>query len=202
MGITSAQARRLLREGNERFMRGQLSIKDLGANRRKELTVKQEPFAVVVCCADSRVPPEIVFDVGLGEIFVVRAAANIVDAVGLGTVEFVVEYFDLPLVVVLGHEKCGGVTAVVEGWSTPGSMSAIVEEIRPLVSQAQKAVGCCDVVEAITEMHVAKTLERIEASPVLKARRERGDLDIVSAIYRLESGRVEWLADNTSCENS
>ena len=96
-----------LKEGNERFATDRLEHKDMGAARRTELTAGQHPFAAVLSCADSRVPPEIVFDQGLGDLFVVRVAGNVGEPFALGSIDYAVEHLHVPLIVVLGHEKCG-----------------------------------------------------------------------------------------------
>ena len=138
---TSAnEALQKLIDGNKRFVTGQFALKDLGDARREELVKGQKPFAVILTCSDSRVPPEHIFDQGLGDIFVVRNAGNVVDPVTLGSIEYAVEHLLAPLVVVLGHDYCGAVKAAVDGGEAPGSIGAIIAKLLPSVEKA-KATG-------------------------------------------------------------
>ena len=121
-GITGAEAMQKLLEGNARFVSGNVSHQDQYVlERRSELISSQHPFAIVVGCSDSRVPPEAVFDQGLGDIFVVRTAGQVLDNASLGSIEYAVEHLGVPLVVVLGHDSCGAVTAAVKGGEAPGT---------------------------------------------------------------------------------
>lgn len=118
---TPEEAQKLLMEGNERFRTGQPLSKDLSLSKRSELMEKgQHPFAVIVSCSDSRVPPELLFDQALGDLFIIRIAGNIITPPELGSVEYAVEHLNTPLVVVLGHENCGAVTAAVQGGEAHG----------------------------------------------------------------------------------
>ncbi len=110
---TAEQAWQRLKDGNQRFAADRLEGKDVDAARRQELTAGQHPFAIVLSCADSRVPPEIIFDQGLGKLFVVRVAGNISEPFALGSIDYAVEHLHVPLIVVLGHEKCGAVAAAL-----------------------------------------------------------------------------------------
>ena len=107
-----------------------------GVERRKELVEGQHPFAIILCCSDSRVPPEVIFDQGLGDLFIVRTAGNVFDNIALGSIEYAVEHLEVPLLVVLGHGQCGAVTATVEGGHAPGHISNVVEAIQPAVVKA------------------------------------------------------------------
>ncbi|MDD2837205.1 MAG: carbonic anhydrase, partial [Methanothrix sp.] len=110
-GISSEQALQMLMEGNARFVSGNVIHPDQTADRRSELVSGQHPFAIVVGCSDSRVPPEVVFDQGLGDIFVIRTAGQVMDKVTLASIEYAVEHLNVPLILVLGHDSCGAVTA-------------------------------------------------------------------------------------------
>src|SRR5205085_10520354 len=121
--------RSLLKEGNGRFAAGKLAVKDVGAQRRATLAKGQHPFAVVLACADSRVPPELVFDQGLGELFVLRVAGNLADPFVLGSIEYAVEHLHTPLIVVLGHENCGAVAAALTKAAFPGNLGTLVKEV-------------------------------------------------------------------------
>ena len=129
--ITSAdEALQLLKEGNARFTKGKLSTKSNYPKIRATLSTGQQPFAIVLCCADSRVAPEIYFDMKLGDIFVIRNAGNVVDDVVLGSIEYGAEHLGSPLVVVLGHTSCGAVTAAVQGGKVPKNAKAMAKQIK------------------------------------------------------------------------
>lgn len=191
---SAVEAKKLLVKGNERFVSGEAAEKDLSGTRREELTEGQEPFAVIVCCADSRVPPELLFDQGLGDIFVVRVAGNVADPVAIGSVEYAVEHLEVPLVVVLGHEKCGAVSATVEGGEAPGSIGSIVEKISPSVEKARSggAEGE-ELIEKAVELNVEQTIRDLKSSPIVTERRGKEELSILGATYELGSGEVKWL---------
>ena len=136
--ISAREALELLREGNRRFVADRERGARVGATRRNELTERQEPFAIVLGCSDSRVPAEIVFDQGLGDLFVIRVAGNIVAPSQIGSVEFAAEQFHTRLVVVLGHSGCGAITATIEQLKRPvekqsRNLRAIVDRVRPSV---------------------------------------------------------------------
>lgn len=196
--VTSgAQAKQLLVEGNSRFISGTLAYKDLGGSRRDELVKNgQHPFAVIVSCSDSRVPPEEIFDQALGDLFVVRVAGNVIGPIETGSVEYAVEHLQAPLVVVLGHEKCGAVTAAVKGGEAPGSIGSIVEKIKPSVEKAQAAgTSAEELVEKTAELNVEASIEELEKSPIIEHLVKSGKLSIVGAKYHLGSGTAEWLEE-------
>jgi len=193
--VTSpADARKLLEEGNKRFVEAKEATKDLSAARRQELVDKgQKPFAVVVTCSDSRVPAETIFDQGLGDIFVVRTAGNVVDPITVGSVEYGAEHLAVPLVVVMGHEKCGAVKATVDGGEAAGSIGSIVSEIKPSLDKAKAAGVSGDALyEKTTDENVAAVIAELEKSPILKHLQESGKLNIVGAKYHLSSGQVSF----------
>lgn len=192
--ISSAEARKRLIDGNARYVAGQPVRTDY-TSRRAAVVPAQMPFAVVLGCADSRVPPEIVFDQGLGDLFTVRVAGNITDDLGLGSIEYAVEYFATPLIVVLGHERCGAVSAAVEaaasGHMPPPHIGSIVAALRPAVEASRGMQG--DAVENAVRMNVRRTVDALKRSrSVLAAAVEAGRLEIVGAEYRLASGRVAF----------
>ncbi len=183
-----------LMEGNKRFVSGNLMQKDLGDARRKELAKGQHPFAIVVTCSDSRVSPEIIFDQGLGELFVVRVAGNVVDSIALGSIEYAAEHLHAPLLIILGHTHCGAVTAAVDEKGKPeGNIGAIVKKIVPAVKKARAKGGSREEVIANTikenVLLVEKEIEK--KSPLLKHLIEKGELKVVSAVYDISSGTVE-----------
>lgn len=193
--VAPEEAVALLKAGNGRFCRTAMAAKDFSPARRQALAAGQKPFAVIVCCSDSRVPPEWVFDQGLGDIFVVRVAGNVVDPVVLGSVEYAVEHLHSPLVVVLGHEKCGAVQAAVAGGHAPADIQAIVECIDPSVRRAETQPARPEsLAERVADLNVQNSLSAIAASPVVSHLAHEGKVRLVGAKYHLESGQVEWFA--------
>lgn len=186
------QAKELLISGNTRFTKGELAKKDLGNKRREELTAGQKPFAVILSCSDSRVPPELLFDQGLGDVFVIRVAGNVVDPVVLGSVEYAVEHLHTPLVVVLGHEKCGAVTATVTGGEIPGSIGSIVDLIKPSVAKAKASSTDGDLVEKAVDENTKAMVTELEKSHIVKEFEDSGKLKVIGAKYHLGSGQVDW----------
>lgn len=181
----------LLRKGNERFVSGESIRPHQNARRREALASGQKPFAIVLTCADSRVAPEIFFDQGLGDIFVLRNAGNVVDDHVLGSMEYAVEHLGTSLVVVVGHSKCGAVAAAVAGGEAPGHIGSIVESIAPSVSAG---VGAADPVDAVVRANARRMAELIAGSkPILAKAVGEGHLKVVAARYDIATGQVEFL---------
>lgn len=202
--MTASEALERLLEGNRRFMRGETTATpDLAPVRRAELVAGQNPFAVILGCADSRVPAELVFDQGLGDLFVVRVAGNVLARSQVGSIEFAVEVFGTPLVVVLGHSQCGAVkaavSAVVDGhrYDSP-NVRALVERIHPAVDRAV-ATSPADreaLLTAAVRENVLLSVERLTvASTRVQEKVVNGEVEIVGAEYRLEDGSVRILDD-------
>jgi len=188
-----AKALALLKDGHARYVSGAPLAKDISQARRSELAKGQKPFAVILTCSDSRVPPEVVFDQALGDLFVVRTAGNVVDPVVLGSIEYAVEHLGAPLVVVMGHTSCGAVKATVEGGEAPGSIGAITKLIAPAVEQA-KAEGTRDsaFAEKSADNNVELQLAAVGGSKILEEKVKSQQLEIVGAKYDIESGMVGW----------
>ncbi len=185
-----------LMDGNKRFVTGSLAQKDIGEVRRKELASGQKPFAIVVTCSDSRVAPEIIFDEGLGDIFVVRVAGNVLDPIALGSIEYAAEHLHAPLLVLMGHEKCGAVSAALDSKGEPeGNIGAIVKKIMPAVKKAKAEGGSKDDMlnNAIKENVVLSYKAVREKSPILRHLIDKGELKVVAGVYHLASGEVEQL---------
>lgn len=178
-------------EGNRRFVAGSMEAKNFVA-RREELKQGQQPIATVVTCSDSRVVPEYIFDVGLGEIFKVEGAGNVLDKVGLGSVEYGVGHLHTPLLVVLGHEKCGAVTAAYDGHAE-GNIAAIVKRIQPAVKKAKKGGEKGAEVEHAAVLNVKKVVAKIKKLAPVKSALEQGALKIVGMKYRLD-GTLEVIS--------
>ncbi len=199
--IPAREALELLREGNRRFVAGSPRADALVREaRRQQLVEGQAPFAVILGCADSRVPVEIIFDQGLGDLFVIRVAGNIVAPSLVGSVEFAVEKFGTRLVVVLGHSRCGAVTATVEELARPGgvgspNLRSIVERIRPAVEELVAADTGDDrdaLIHRAVRANVRASVGQLRhGSRILEEKMGSGELWVVGAEYSLESGAVE-----------
>lgn len=188
------KAQQLLVEGNQRYVSGSVLKQDVSNQKRGDLVTKgQKPFAVVLTCSDSRVPAELIFDQGLGDIFVIRVAGNVIDPVALGSIEYGIEHLGAPLVVVMGHDSCGAVKATIEGGESPGSIGAIVDEIKPSVDKAKKAGVPEDQLAARSEdENIAASVAVIEKSPIVEHLLENGKVKVVSAKYKLSTGEVTF----------
>lgn len=193
-GISAEDALRRLSSGDKRFVAGN-SEKPHGAaliERRHTLAKDQNPFAVIVSCSDSRVPPELIFDVSLGDIFVVRTAGEVVDAVALGSIEYAVEHLGTRLIVVMGHQRCGAVSAAVSGATETGDIPKILGAIAPAVDETKSQSGDrIDNVVRANARDIAKHLQ--SAGPIIAPLVKTGELKIVAAYYSLDTGQVELL---------
>lgn len=183
-----------LKAGNARFVAGKPAHPDATVARRKELTQGQHPKAAILGCADSRVPPELIFDEGLGDLFVVRVAGNVADPIDVGSVEYAAEHLGTQLVVVLGHHSCGAVKATADsGGKAEGNIGAIVAEIAPAVEQAKASPGKEGLVNDAVHFNARRAAAALkERSPILAKLLEEGKLKVVVGIYDLESGKVEF----------
>jgi len=200
--LTADQALQLLKEGNQKFVADNPSAAPVNRGRRTELAQSQAPFAVVLSCSDSRVPPELLFGRGLGELFVIRDAGNTIDTAGLGSIQYGVAALGAPLVVVLGHERCGAVDAalsVVEKNATfPGGIGPMVEPIVPAALAAKSAAPANasrdDVLDLAVRENVRRTVARLRAwpDPIFAEPQKTGKLKIVGARYDLDDGEVEF----------
>ena len=194
-GVTADEALRLLQRGNARFVAGQLSettALSIAESRRKVAHV-QKPFAIIVGCSDSRVGPEVIFNQKVGDIFVVRTAGEVVDPVGLGSIEYAVAHLGSPLILVLGHERCGAVSAAVSGAKEPGHIGTVLKAIQPAVRTSKGQAG--DPVENAVRAQALHVAAQLRASgPILKEAVRGGKLKIVAARYDLDSGKVSLLS--------
>jgi carbonic anhydrase len=191
--ITPDQALSRLLAGNQRFVASKLNHPHQDLARRHDLAGSQHPFAVVLSCSDSRLPPEIVFDQGLGDLFVVRVAGNIADDAVVGSLEYAVEHLKAPLIVVMGHEKCGAVTAAMSGDAeTHDHIHALVAAIAPVVPEAKKDPR--DPLDAAVRLNVKKVVGELDRSePILAKEVKDGRIRIVGAYYSLDTGAVTLL---------
>lgn len=194
--LTADEALRRLLEGNERFIANQERHPHRGPELRLQLAEAQHPFAVILGCSDSRVAPEILFDEGLGDLFVIRNAGNIVDTTCLASVEYGVGHLEVPLVLVLGHERCGVVTAAVaiarEGREVQGHIWNLIDAVRPALEKS--AEGTEDVIEQTVRAHVMIQVERLRrADPIVSRAVRAGTTRVVGARYDIDQGQVEVL---------
>jgi carbonic anhydrase len=180
-----------LLEGNRRFTRHQPQYPHQSQARMQELAQTQHPFATVLTCADSRVPVELLFDQGIGDIFDIRVAGNIATPETVGSIEYAVAMLGTPVVMVLGHERCGAVTAAVENKPLPGEIGSLVKAILPAVDKVKGLSG--DVVDNAVIANVQYQIEQLNRSPVLTERLRSGTLKIVGGRYDLDTGTVKIL---------
>ena len=177
-----------LMEGNQRFVQHQPQYPDQSALRLQEVAQAQHPFATILSCADSRVPAEIVFDQGIGDIFDVRIAGNIATSEAIGSIEYAIVLLGSPLLMVMGHERCGAVTAAVQNQSLLGDIGTFVKAIKPAVEKVKSQSG--DAVENAVVANVQYQLERLKRSQLLTEQVRSGKLKIVGGRYDLDTGRV------------
>jgi carbonic anhydrase len=184
-------------EGNARFVAGCSSHPDQDASRRASLVNTQHPFAVIFGCSDSRLAAEIIFDVGLGDVFVVRTAGQVIDDAVLGSLEYSVGILKTPLIVILGHDSCGAVTATLDainsGIMPKGFLRDLVERITPSVLAAMRE-DVHDVNSAVVE-HVRQTSQRlVDSSRVIGDAVEDGSVAVIGVTYRLAEGKAELVS--------
>jgi carbonic anhydrase len=189
-----AQALARLMTGNQRFQKNKLRHPDLDPTRREKLVEGQSPFAAILSCSDSRVPPELVFDQGLGDLFEVRLAGNTVTRSGLESIDYAVSHLGTRLIMVLGHESCGAVKAALgECVSKPATeLPEIFANICPAVEHARKR-AMTDLESGAIDLNVREQVRILERSPIFRKRFSDGSLKIVGARYNLESGKVDIL---------
>lgn len=191
---TPAEAWRAMADGNRRFVSGAPAHPRQDIDRREQLAGQQKPFAALFGCSDSRLSAEIIFDVGLGDLFVVRNAGQIIAETILGSLEYSVEVLGVPLILVLGHDECGAIRATID--ATEGKLQAkgdfihnLVERIRPTVDAAN-AVGKFEI-DDITELHIQDTInELLTRSTLIAAAVKAGKLAVVGANYKLALGEI------------
>jgi carbonic anhydrase len=188
-GLTARQALDRLMAGNGRFASGAAMHPNQSVDRRAEVAKGQHPVAIILTCSDSRVPPEIAFDQGLGDLFVVRVAGNVVDDHVVGSVEYAVDHLGARLIMVLGHSHCGAVEAAVKGGHAPAHIASLVKSIAPAVEQSRSRPGdfLTNSIDA-NVLRVVGTLRRCQ--PILAPLAAQGKISVIGARYDLESGKV------------
>ncbi|HVX65920.1 MAG TPA: carbonic anhydrase, partial [Bryobacteraceae bacterium] len=178
--------------GNGRFVAGRARHPNESAARLAEVAKAQHPLAAVLACSDSRVPPELVFDQGVGDLFVVRVAGNTADDVAIGSLEYAVEHLGAKVVMVLGHKRCGAVSAAVAGGAAPGHIRALVDALQPAIHGAKGKAG--DPVDNAVHLNVAQVTGKLRSSePILSESVHAGHVKVVGAYYDLDSGKITLL---------
>jgi carbonic anhydrase len=191
--VAPAEAISKLKEGNGRYTSGNLQHPGQTTERRTELANTQHPFAAILSCSDSRVPPEIVFDQGLGDLFIVRVAGNVINDEGLGSLEYTVDHLGTRLILVLGHQSCGAVKAARETIAAkgkaPGHIQSLVKAIKPAVEATAK-----DDLETTIKANVKNVVQALRSStPILKAEIDSGKIQVIGGYYSLDTGAVTFL---------
>jgi carbonic anhydrase len=184
--ITPEAALEKLTQGNERFVQGKRQNPNQDLVRLTEVAAGQKPFAAILSCADSRVPSELVFDQGLGDLFVVRVAGNVATPEEIGSLEFGTLVLGAKVLLVMGHERCGAVDAAIKNAQVPGQIGTILDSISPAVGRVPENVS--DRLTEVCKANVLLQIERLNASPVLSQLVEEGKLKIVGAYYDLDTG--------------
>ena len=199
--LSANEAMMRLKGGNERFVTGKQLFANLDKKRMKETSEHgQHPYVTVLTCSDSRVPVEYIFDAGIGDIFVIRVAGNVVNTDEAGSIEYGTEHLHTPLLVILGHSNCGAVTAVAKDAETEGNIPKLTKNIEPAVKKAKDKLGQTFSEEMLNESVKNNVYQSIEdllkISPVVGEQVKAKELLIVGAIYHIESGTVEWLGEH------
>ncbi len=178
-----------LMDGNKRFIEGKLLHQNQSVERRVEVAKGQNPFAIIVTCSDSRVPPEIIFDQGIGDLFVIRVAGNVAGDFEIASIDYAVEHLGCKLVVVMGHEYCGAVDAAVKGGDHHGNIGKLITVIEPAVEEVKNEKG--DLLTNAVFNNVNRVVDTLKNSePVLKEFVEQKGLQIVGTFYDLDDGAV------------
>ena len=189
--MTADDALKHLKEGNKRYVKGDLKHPHTDPARRGELTGSQHPFAVILSCADSRVVPEVLFDQGVGDLFVIRVAGNVAKDKVFGSIEYAVKFLNSKLIVVLGHENCGAVNASLGNADPGGHIGSIIERIKPAVYMAKNMKG--DLLTNAIKINAQIVGEEIkETKPIISDAVENAGVNVVSAYYKLSDGSVEF----------
>ena len=191
--LSSKEALEKLKEGNKRFVKNQAKHPDETLERKKEMLKGQHPFVVILSCSDSRVPPELIFDQGLGDIFEIRNAGNVLNDHVIGSIEYAVMHCGVKLIVIMGHQDCGAIKATLSGVSETKYIQALEDSIKPAIEDCKKAgleINSDNVVKA----HVAQDIkELLEQDNDLVEYMKKHDVKIIPAYYHLDSGKVDFL---------
>ncbi len=188
--MTIQESLNKLKEGNARFVADNLDGKLQNSSRRESIIGGQEPYAIILSCADSRIVPELAFDTGLGELFVVRVAGNIANSSSIASIEYAVAHVGSKLIVVLGHQNCGAVTAAIAGGDNGYNLNHLLSHITPAMAASKKGATVNDVAKLNAELTVGELKGR---SDIIRNAIDKGDVKIIPAYYNLGSGKVDFL---------
>lgn len=187
--MTTKESLNRLKVGNKRFVENNLNGNLQDSVRRDSLVGGQKPFAIILGCADSRVVPELTFDTGLGELFVVRVAGNVANSSSIASIEYAVAHLDTRLIVVLSHQNCGGVTAAIAGGDNGYNLNHLLSHITPAIAASKEGASIDEVSKKNAELTAEELINRSE---IIKVAFDKGEVQIVSAFYNLDSGKVDF----------
>ncbi len=188
--MTIQESLNRLKEGNSRFIANKLDNKLQDSSRRDSLTGGQAPYAIILGCADSRVVPELAFDAGLGELFVVRVAGNVANTSSIASIEYAVAHLGTKVIVVLGHQSCGAVTAAVAGGDNGYNLNHLLAHVTPAIESLKEGATVDDVSKKNAELTVGELKNR---SDIIKNAIDKGDVKVIAAYYNLDSGKVDFI---------
>ena len=187
--MTIQESLNRLKEGNARFVADHLYGKLQDSTRRESLLSGQKPYAIVLSCADSRIVPELAFDTGLGELFVVRVAGNVANTSSIASIEYAVAHVGSKLIVVLGHQSCGAVTAAVKGGDNGHNLNHLLSHLTPAMNAAKSGATVNEIAKINTQLTVGELKNR---SGIIRDAIDKGDVKVVPAFYNLDSGKVDF----------
>lgn len=193
--MTPEEALNRLIAGNQRYVNDHLLHPDRNTERREAVRAQQEPFAIILGCSDSRVPPEIIFDQGVGDLFVVRVAGNVVGPIAMESLVFSLKYLHSSLIIVLGHARCGAVTAVLKG--DTADIENISRRINPVIqNRKEQTPDCCfpDLLDLCIRDNIKNIVEEIRNTPLISQYVKERKVDVVGGYYDLSTGKVEVLS--------
>ena len=189
--LSAAYALQLLKDGNTRYMEDHMEHPHEGSQHRVELSIAQHPFAIILGCADSRVIPELIFDQGVGDLFVIRLAGNVADDAVIASIEYAIEHLGTRLVVVLGHENCGAVKAAVNHETSAGKINSLLYYIEPALNSVLTSSE--NLLEKVIKTHARQMVDIISrAEPILSRECQMGNLTILPAYYSLSTGKMDF----------
>ncbi len=191
--MTIEDVKQRLKNGNERFVADSLDGKLQNSSRRETLTSGQEPYAIVLSCADSRVVPELIFDTGMGELFVVRVAGNVANSASIASIEYAVAHCGSQVIVVMGHESCGAVSAAIAGGDNGEHINHLVSFINPALDSVASDASLKDKVISNAKLSSKDLLDK---SPIIRKAVEDGSVEIITSYYNIGSGAVEIVEHN------
>ncbi len=191
--LSADEALKKLKQGNKRFVQLHQKHPDESGKRRKEMLKGQHPFVIILSCSDSRVPPELIFDQGLGDIFEIRNAGNVLNPHVIGSIEYAVMHCGVKLIVIMGHQDCGAINATLSGISETEYIKALEDSIQPAIENC-KAKGLEINSDNVVKAHVMQDIEELlEQDHELVKYMKEHDVKIIPAYYHLDSGKVEFL---------